>query len=230
MLIENDEKAQNKYDLLTAKAGVEKETKELQRKRQRKRQLTGGIIVLVILAAIFLISLLTPGSSMHNLFFPRTADPFTGVSVTFSGMSGDGRAELLFSDRSAAEYTETARYEVTPESGLSNGDTVTVKAKAPSGWRFEPAEKQFTVESLTMWVLDTEQLSGDNLTAVHENSERLIREDWADIVSSSLARDITYTPDIPVRSRRRKYIRTQRTLRHLRSKSHARRRIGFHRI
>jgi hypothetical protein len=69
-----------------------------------------------------------------------------------------------------------------------------VKAKAPAGWRFEPAEKQYTVEGLTAWVMGTDQLIGDNLNAIHSNTERLIREDWDDIVSSSLAQDLTYTP------------------------------------
>ena len=45
-----------------------------------------------------------------------------------------------------------------------------------------------------MWVLDTGQLSADDLTAVHNNTERLIREDWEEIVSSSLAQDMTYAP------------------------------------
>ena len=73
-------------------------------------------------------------------------------------------------------------------------DTVTVTAKAPAGWRYDPSEKQYTVEGLTAWVLSTDQLSGDNLNAIHSNTERLIREDWDDIVSSSLAQDLTYTP------------------------------------
>lgn len=39
-----------------------------------------------------------------------------------------------------------------------------------------------------------DQLTGDNLTAIHSNTERLIREDWEEVVSSSLAQDMTYTP------------------------------------
>ena len=131
---------------------------------------------------------------MHELVFPRTTDPFTAVSLKFSGMSGEGRAELQISDRTATEYADQSRFEVIPETDLYNGDTVTVKAKAPAGWRFEPAEKQFKVEGLTEWVTGTDQLEGDNLSAIHANTERLIREDWDDIVSSSLARDLTYTP------------------------------------
>ena len=43
-------------------------------------------------------------------------------------------------------------------------------------------------------MMGTDQLIGDNLNAIHSNTERLIREDWDDIVSSSLAQDLTYTP------------------------------------
>ena len=45
-----------------------------------------------------------------------------------------------------------------------------------------------------MWVLDTGQLSADDLTAVHNNTERLIREDWEEIVSSEFATDISISP------------------------------------
>ena len=194
MLIEKEELAQKEYARRIAKARVEEDIKDLQRKRLHQRRLKGWLIALCAVAGICLINVLIPDSPMHELAFPRTADPFTTVSVKFSGMSGEGRAELQISARSAAEYADTARFEVTPEVGLSNGDTVTVKAKAPVGWRFEPSEKQFIVEGLTEWVLSTDQLSGDNLSAIHSNTERLIREDWEDIVSSSLARDLTCAP------------------------------------
>ena len=194
MLIEKEELAQKEYARRIAKARVEEDIKDLQRKRLHQRRLKGWLIALCAVAGICLINVLIPDSPMHELAFPRTADPFTTVSVKFSGMSGEGRAELQISARSAAEYADTARFDVKPEAGLSNGDTVTVKAKAPVGWRFEPSEQQFIVEGLTEWVLSTDQLSGDNLSAIHSNTERLIREDWGDIVSSSLAQDLTYTP------------------------------------
>ncbi len=194
ILVEKDERAKKEYERRMAKARAEEDIKDLQRKRQRRRRLRGWLIALCVFLGLALISVFIPGSPMHGLVFPSTVDPFAAVSVRFSGMSGEGRAELQISDRGAAEYADTARFKVTPDTGLSNGDTVTVKATAPVGWRFEPAEKQFTVKGLTTWVLGTDQLSGENLQSVHGNTERLIREDWADIVSSSLARDMTYTP------------------------------------
>ena len=194
MLIEKESRAQKEYEQCMAKALAEEDIKDLQRKRQRMRRLRGWLIALCVISGICLVNVFIPGSPMHELAFPRTVDPFTAVSVRFSGMSGEGRAELQISDHSAAEYADTAQFKVTPQTGLSNGDTVTVKATAPVGWHFEPSEKQFTVKGLTTWVLSTGQLNGDNLKAIHENTERLIREDWGDIVSSSLARDMSYTP------------------------------------
>ena len=194
MLIDKDEPAQEEYERCMANARADEDIKDLQSKRQRKRRLMGWLIAICVIAAICLVNVFIPGSPMHELAFPRTADPFEGVSVKFSGMSGEGKADLQVSNRNAAEYADETKFEVAPNTGLQNGDTITVKAKAPLGWRFEPSEKQFTVEGLTAWVLSTDQLTGDNLAAIHANTERLIQEDWEDIVSSSLAQDMTCTP------------------------------------
>ena len=193
MLIDTDDSAQEEYERRIALARAEEDIKDLRAKRQRRRRLQGMLIAFGVIAGMFLIYLAIPGSPIHELAFPRTADPFTSVNVKFSGMSGEGRAEVQVSDRNA-EYADEAKFEVTPDTGLSNGDAVTVKAQAPLGWRFDPSEKQFTVEGLTAWVTSTEQLSGDNLKKIHANTERLIREDWEEIVSSSLAQDMTYAP------------------------------------
>ena len=193
MLIDNDDSAQKEYERRIAMARADEDIRDLQRKRQRGRRLKGWLIAICVIALLNLVTVFIPDSHMRSLIFPKTADPFTAVSLKFSGMSGKGRAELQITDRSA-EYSGSTRYEVAPEKGLSNGDTVTVKAQAPAGWRFEPAEKQFTVEGLTTWVMNTGELNEDNLAAIHSNTERLIREDWKDIISSSLATDLTYTP------------------------------------
>ena len=194
MLIGKEDDVQEEYERRLAKARAEEDIRDLRTARQRRRRLKGWLIALCAAAAICLINVFIPGSPIHELVFPRTADPFAGVDVMFYGMSGEGRAELQLTGRGDAEYADAVRYEVAPETGLSNGDTVTVKATAPAGWRFEPDKKQFTAEGLTVWVTETGQLRGDNLDAVHANTERLIREDWEEIVSSSLAQEMTCTP------------------------------------
>ena len=147
-----------------------------------------------MIAVILLINVFIPGSPLRDLAFPQTVDPFEAVNVKYYGMSGEGNAELEISGRSGADYLEEAQFEIVPKTGLSNGDTVTVKGKAPAGWKFEPSEKQFTVEGLTAWVLQTDQIDEANLAAIHANTERLIREDWDEILSSSLAEDMTMAP------------------------------------
>ena len=194
MLIEKENAGQKEYERRMARARAEEDIKDLQRDRQRKRRFKAWRIALCVVAGILLINLLIPGSPLRELAFPRTADPFPLVRVGFSGMSGEGRAELQISKAGGEEYAELARFELRPETGLQNGDTVTVQAKAPAGWRFAPAEKQFIVEGLTEWVLGSEQLSGDHLAAIHANTERLIREDWEEILSSSLATEMSCTP------------------------------------
>ena len=194
MLIDKDEPAQEEYDRRMAQARADEDIKDLQRSRQRKRRLKGWLIAICVVAGILLIGVLVPDTSMHDLAFPKSADPFSAVSVKFTGMSGEGKAELKINDRVNAEYADDARFDVTPKTGLQNGDIVTVTAKAPLGWRFEPSEKQFTVEGLTEWVLSTDQLDGENLAAIHANTERLIQKDWDEIVSSSFAQDMTCTP------------------------------------
>ena len=181
-------------DQYIANAGAEEDAEYLQQEIQHKSRIKGWLIAFCVVAAIGLLGALVPHSPMHELFFPRKANPFIGVNIKFTGMSGEGRAELQIVKRTNAEYLDEARYEIKPESGLHNGDVVTVKAKAPIGWRFEPDEKQFRVNGLTTWVLSSIQLRGDNLASIHANTERLIREDWEDIVHSSFATDITYNP------------------------------------
>ena len=193
MLIEKEDDAQKEYERRMAKARADEDIRKLQEKGARKRRLRRLLIAVCIIAVILLLNAFIPDSPIHQLAFPETVDPFTGVSVQFSGMSGKGRAQLQISDLDEA-YAETTRFEITPQIGLKNGDTVTVKAKAPAGFRFEPSKKQFTVEGLPVWVLKTDQLSGDNLNAIHANTERLIKEDWKDILSSSLAKDLDYQP------------------------------------
>ena len=124
MLLDKEDIAQEEYERRMAKARAEEDIKDLQSSRQRRRRLKGWLIALCVFAGICLINVAIPDSPMHALVFPSTVDPFTAVSVQFSGMSGEGKAELQISDHSA-EYIDQDRFTITPDTGLSNGDTVT---------------------------------------------------------------------------------------------------------
>ena len=194
IVLQKEDAGQKEYARLMARAHAEEDIRDLQIRRQRGRRLRGWLTALCVIAVILLINVLIPGSPVRGLFFPQTVDPFTAVDVRFSGMSGEGKAELVISDNCDADYAEEDSFEIRPQTGLSNGDTVTVKARPCPGWRFEPSEKQFTVAGLTAWVQHTAELDGDNLALIHANTERLIREDWEEIVSSEFATDISISP------------------------------------
>ncbi len=194
MLIEKEDPARKAYELHMAKGRAEADIQRQQEKRLRRRRLKGWLIALCVIAVILLINFFIPDSPVRSLAFPQTVDPFAAVTVKYTGMSGEGKAELMLSEAFGADYLDPERFEILPKTGLSNGDTVTVKAKAPAGWRFAPSEKQYTVTGLSEWVFRTEQLSGANLDAVHANTERLIQEDWDEILSSPLAQDMTVVP------------------------------------
>lgn len=193
MLIDREDSAGKEYEKRMAEARAEDDINTLREKKQLQRRFKGVLIALCVAALLIMVSIFIPTSPMHRRMFPRTVDPFTIIDIKFSGMSGEGTAELRVLDGGEG-YVDADRYEVVPKTGLSNGDIVTAKVRATTGWRFEPAEKQFTVNGLTEWVLDTEQLTGDNLAAVHSNTERLIQADWEAIISSSFALDMTYKP------------------------------------
>ena len=84
MLIEQEDSAQEEYERRMAKARAEEDIKDLQTKRRRRRRFKGWLIALCVIAAICLINVFIPNSPMHELVFPRKADPFTIVSVKFS--------------------------------------------------------------------------------------------------------------------------------------------------
>ena len=194
MIIEKEDPERKAYELRMAKARAEEDIRDLREKRQRRRRLKGWLIALCVIAVILVINVFIPGSPMRELAFPQTVDPFSAVNVKYYGMSGEGKAELELIGSNETEYLDSDYFEIVPQTGLSNGDTVKVKAKAPAGWRFEPSEKQFTVEGLTEWVLQTDQIGEENLASIHANTERLIQEDWKEIVDSSLAQEMTFTP------------------------------------
>ncbi len=194
MIIEKEDPERKAYELRMAKARAEEDIRDLREKRQRRRRLKGWLIALCVIAVILVINVFIPGSPMRELAFPQTVDPFSAVNVKCYGMSGEGKAELELAGSNETEYLDSDYFEIVPQTGLSNGDTVKVKAKAPAGWRFEPSEKQFTVEGLTEWVLQTEQIGEENLASIHANTERLIQEDWKEIVDSSFAQEMNFTP------------------------------------
>ena len=102
-------------------------------------------------------------------------DPFDDVTVTFSGMSGDGSVERQYSGKLNLSINAE------PYSGLSNGDKVTVTVSsyyddiqqmaAPEGYRVTATTKEYTVEGLTEYMSSLAQLPEDAFSKMDKNAQ-----------------------------------------------------------
>lgn len=121
--------------------------------------------------------------SINGLEDIETVDPFKEGDFTldFSGTAPDGMA--MVSNNAHQEIS----YEVTPASGLSNGDTVTVTAELPygiedAGFALSETEKTFTVEGLEQYVDSLEQIPDDYLELMESQAndamQSAVAEDW----------------------------------------------------
>ena len=192
LLLKNAEDPSKKaYEYHKAKELAAADARDEIKKRGRRRAAKAYLIVGLLFLVLCGIGVLIPGTSFHVAVFPKKADPFENVSVTFVGDSGSGRAQVK--GRGSGELRDV-EFTVTPSENLENGDEVTVKAGRVTGYRWEPAEKTYTVEGLAEWIRKTDAIPASELTKLHENTERLIDEDWEEIAGSSSVTDITVEP------------------------------------
>lgn len=119
----------------------------------------------------------------------RTLDPFENIDVRFSGIAPLGEATLL---SGASSYDSWVSYTLDRDSGLSNGDTVTVtispesfseqatEALKQEGIVLDPsaAQKTFTVEGLSSYVTSLDQLraAADSFTQTVAGGETEVRD------------------------------------------------------
>lgn len=91
-------------------------------------------------------------------------DPFDNVTVSFEGISPNGKAVIK------SKNNDSISYEADKESGLSNGDKITVTAVPFSdmneyareyGKVFSATEKTFTVEGLSAYAMKVDEIPDD---------------------------------------------------------------------
>ena len=95
-------------------------------------------------------------------------------------MSGEGRAELQISDRSTAEYADTVRFEITPQDGLSNGDTVTITANISKddakkyGYRVSDTTMKYKLKDVPSYITDVSDLKKSDVEVLFAKIKRNI--------------------------------------------------------
>lgn len=127
----------------------------------------------------------------------ETTDPFADIELSYSGIAPNGEAEII--NNSTAEWSNELWYDITPRTGLSNGDTITVSLSNASdqgsldylaniyGVKFSQTEKTYTVEGLGTYVSKLSEITDDTLNEMKSRSEDALNaeaaKNWEDYIS-----------------------------------------------
>lgn len=121
--------------------------------------------------------------TVSGLASVNTFDAFDGVDVEFSGISPDGRATV--NSLPTAAEAQGLYYILDENSGLSNGDTVTLTVHSNRddfsdcidkyGAMPQATEKTFTVEGLNEYVTSADTLSDSVLVSLQNQAEDVFK-------------------------------------------------------
>lgn len=120
--------------------------------------------------------------TVSGLASVNTFDAFDGVDVEFSGISPDGRATV--NSLPTAAEAQGLYYTLDENSGLSNGDTVTLTVHSNRddfsdcidkyGAMPQATEKTFTVEGLNEYVTSADTLSDSVLVSLQNQAQDVL--------------------------------------------------------
>ena len=126
--------------------------------------------------------------TVSGLASVNTFDAFDGVDVEFSGISPDGRATV--NSLPTAAEAQDLYYTLDENSGLSNGDTVTLTVHSNRddfsdcidkyGAMPQATEKTFTVAGLSEYVTSADTLSDSVLVSLQNQAEDVLKAYAAD--------------------------------------------------
>lgn len=114
-------------------------------------------------------------------------DPFEDVTVSFEGIAPNGKVNVQLGESSG-----DVKYQVSQESGLSNGDVITVTLEPKGGMNayaerygraFSTTEKTYTVEGLTSYAATLDSIPEDMMPKLQKQAEDSIQAtaaSWAE--------------------------------------------------
>ena len=116
----------------------------------------------------------------------REIDPFEGVELTFDGTSPNAFASAQ--NNSSEPALEYVYFEVSPNDGLKEGDTVTVRIPNYDeediiknyGVRFSQTEKTYTVEGVDAYLMTNDNLDPAALETMKQATEEYVEEYFND--------------------------------------------------
>lgn len=151
----------------------EEQAEALERTRQRVRKLeTAAVrkrrrIILLIFAAAAVAFLIMAAVFLHSRL--PSVDPFEYVSVSFSGGSGKGEAEMTIRNDDKVD-TSKIRYVLSQSFGLSEGDVIRIDAESDD-YQLTKKREMVTVKGLDTYLTDLDSLSDEAIAVIHAKSE-----------------------------------------------------------
>ncbi len=117
------------------------------------------------------------------------ADPFEGVTLSFTGTAPNGKAHL--EENTSVDYSYDLDFQMEPSKDLKNGDTVTVSLPFAEtqegkdfflknyGVVFTQTEKTYTVEGLESYVSQLSEIPAESLEKMKAQGQDALRADAA---------------------------------------------------
>lgn len=160
-----DSLAQKAY---ARQAGILQANEEAEQRKKTKKTRRKLLIILIVILVI-------GGIAGIAQLMPKT-DPFECITLSFSGIDGDGEAEIVYlTDTDSDVDPRLITYHLSPERYLSEGDTVTVTAES-SDYSLSPTKKLYTVEGLDLYLTDLNSLSDEAMAMIHNSSESMAKK------------------------------------------------------
>ncbi|MBR4966408.1 MAG: hypothetical protein IKY53_07925 [Lachnospiraceae bacterium] len=108
-------------------------------------------------------------------------DPFACISVTFEGIDGDGTVSVRGTDPSVD--INLIDYEISKDSYLSEGDSISIVARSGE-YRLAERTKTYTVEGLTRYLNDLDNISGEALALIHTRAQEDQKSNLENVIST----------------------------------------------
>ncbi len=143
------------------------------RKKSGKRKLIGALIFfLILLLALAAVLFIYP------MLLPKI-NPFDYAGVVFTGQTGEGTAEVVLNTDLVGADASKITYTLSKNSGLIQGETVTLTAESRS-YNLTETSKDYTVSGLDEYLRDAADLTDAAIMAMHEKSDAIIQMNLGD--------------------------------------------------
>lgn len=166
-----------------------KERGEIRANVEAKKKQTGLKIIAILIVIGLLIGSAIMSFVVKYLSLEPMDDPFKCIEVKFSGVDGNGRAEII-NNETCENYPEI-EYSILENDKLKEGQKINIIATSDT-YRFDKGSKEYVVTGLSKYLTKLDQLTEEIINKVHTYSKNHIKENGYGI--SFKGEEVSLTP------------------------------------